>query len=319
MTGNAAKVEPGKGPYNKPAIAIQQQVSQLIDRGLIVTDRTRLERELATIGYYRLSAYWLPFEFPPRSGQTRSKRFRPDVRHEDIIDLYIFDRKLRLLVMEAIERIEIAVRASWTYRMALNKGPHAHLEQANFRDLVEYAKALTKLAGDIERSSDLPVNHYRDTYASPRLPPLWVATETMSFGGLAAWVDMTADHDIRKQVAKDLGLPTAEVMRSVLEHLTYVRNICAHHGRLWNRQLVVKLNKIKKLRQDLVTADTGELEARIYNVLVICIHMLRVQSPTTSYAQRVAALMETITDAQRMAMGFPGDWRERPIWGLAAP
>jgi abortive infection bacteriophage resistance protein len=303
-----------KTTYTKPATTINGQADQLIERGLIVTDRERLLRELRTIGYYRLSAYWLPFEQPPPNGQTRSKRFVDNTRHEDIIDLYIFDRKLRLLIMEAVERIEIAVRASWTNRLSLASGPHAHIDARNFRDTLEHAALLTQLASAVDRSKDVLVEHYRTNYQLPRLPPLWAVTEVMTMGALTEWVAMTASHAVKRQVAIDLGLPTEAVLNSVLPVLRYVRNICAHHGRLWNRRLVVKMMKIKRFKAELTVGPSGELDDRLYNFIVVCLHILRVQSPQTSFAGRLAALMDSISDGQRAAMGFPADWRARPIW-----
>jgi abortive infection bacteriophage resistance protein len=101
-------------------------------RGLVCADEALVRRWLVTVGYYRLSAYWLPYELPPSEGQTRSKTFPPDTAFESIVDIYTFDRQLRLLVMEASERIEIALRASWTHRLSLASGPHAHMDPSLF-------------------------------------------------------------------------------------------------------------------------------------------------------------------------------------------
>jgi abortive infection bacteriophage resistance protein len=83
---------------------------------------------LRAIGYYRLGAYWLPFEQAALPGQTRSKKFAAGVSIDDIMSIYIFDRHLRAILMEAIERIEIAIRSRWTNRLALAHGAHAHLD-----------------------------------------------------------------------------------------------------------------------------------------------------------------------------------------------
>ena len=102
---------------------------------------------LLTVGYYRLSAYWLPYEEPPQLGQTRSKRFRAGTRLEDVIDVYIFDRKLRLLVTEAIERIEIAVRSRWTNRLTLAHGAHAYMDTTLFQSGWTHARMIAALPG----------------------------------------------------------------------------------------------------------------------------------------------------------------------------
>jgi abortive infection bacteriophage resistance protein len=113
--------------FNKLPTTIDDQITLLIERGM-QGDQSLMRRWLETVGYYRLSAYWLPFEVPPTDGQTRSKQFANDLQFDTIVDIYVFDRKLRLLIMEAIERIEIALRARWTNRLALAHGSHAHLD-----------------------------------------------------------------------------------------------------------------------------------------------------------------------------------------------
>ena len=102
--------------FNKPPTTIDEQIDLLIERGM-QGDAALMRRWLETVGYYRLSAFWLPFEVPPADDKTRSKRFAAGLRFDTIVDIYVFDRKLRLLVMEAIERIEIAVRSRWTNRL----------------------------------------------------------------------------------------------------------------------------------------------------------------------------------------------------------
>lgn len=302
--------------FDKPPTTIESQADLMVKRGLVVTDRERLLRELQTIGYYRLSAYWLPFEIRPQIGQTRSKRFCPGTRHEDVIDLYIFDRKLRLMVMEAIERIEVALRASWTNSLALAHGAHAHLDPRLFKDPWVHAQMLAKLVMTLQGSQETYVKHYREKYTEPFMPPLWVVTEKMSIGELSKWFEATKNNKVRDHVAKNLGLPSKEVADGVIQTLAYVRNLCAHHSRLWNRRFVKRLPNIKRLRSDIITdaINPNKTENLIYNICVICIHMLRTQSPQTSYARRLTDLIETVGDNRHDAMGFPRNWRMRSPW-----
>lgn len=102
--------------YSKLPLSIPNQLQQLRDRGLFVESETLALNALSLIGYYRLSAYWLFFEEPPAAGETRSHRFRPDSGFDQVIELYNKDRLIRLLVIDAIERIEIAARSAWIRR-----------------------------------------------------------------------------------------------------------------------------------------------------------------------------------------------------------
>ena len=108
--------------YNKPALTFSQQVDLLIARGLVVNNKKRVEKTLANISYYRLSAYMLPFK-ECQNGVVID-RFVPDTTWEMVYDLYKFDRKLRLLLFDAIERIEIAIRTQIVNQLSLKYGSH---------------------------------------------------------------------------------------------------------------------------------------------------------------------------------------------------
>lgn len=302
--------------YQHLPTTIDQQIEFLQSRG-IVGDEELIRRWLKTVGYYRLSAYWLPWELPPADGETRSKRFPPNTNFADIVDIYVFDRKLRLLVMEAIDRFEIAVRARWTNLFALSHGSHAHMDYRNFQDGSEYAGMYSKINETVRKSSEVFIEHYRRKYTSPYLPPLWQVTELMTLGEISMWVKATKDNNMKDAVAKDLGLPNKETLEGTLQLLSYVRNICAHHGRLWNRRTVKRAPNIKSFRQDMDIEVAGvqhQPRNSIYNVLVVLAKTLRHQSPDTTFADRVTELVETRSAGQLRAMGFPEDWKQRPIW-----
>lgn len=308
--------------YSKPATTIDRQIQLLQGRGLVCADLEMVKRYLGAIGYYRLSAYWLPFEEVAADGQTRSKKFKDGTTFEDVLAIYIFDRKLRLHVMEAIERIEINVRARWTNRLTLAHGPHVHLDPSQFVNGWDHAALLARMAKTVGESKETFNEHYRKKYRTPYMPPLWAVSETMTLGELSQWVTGTADLKVRGAIAKDLGIPSREVLEGVLQVLSLVRNICAHHGRLWNRRLVKRIPNIKRMKADIVLEiqDNGDQtqhqpENLIYNVLIVILHMLNAQNTDTHYPARLKELIETVTDKQRAAMGFPEDWRQRPAWG----
>ena len=306
--------------FNKLPTTIDDQITLLIERGM-QGNQSLMRRWLETVGYYRLSAYWLPFEVPPTDGQTRSKQFANDLQFDTIVDIYVFDRKLRLLIMEAIERIEIALRARWTNRLALAHGSHAHLDASVFQSGYDHIAFLSALANRAKDSNEVFVDHYRRKYTAPFMPPLWIVTELMTFGELSRWFAATKDPKIRSAVAKDLGLPSREVLEGTLQLLSYIRNICAHHGRLWNRHTVKRLPLIKRFSGDLVIGqvETGsgiqnQPANQIYNALVALIHMLRHQSQDTTFPQRVADLINSRSSANQRSMGFPENWEARPCW-----
>jgi len=306
--------------FEKSPTTIDEQIALLRERGMVLASEELAQRWLLTVGYYRLSAYWLPYEEVPDPGQTRSKRFRTGTAFEDIIDIYTFDRKLRLLVTEAVERIEIAVRSRWTNRLTLAHGAHAYMDPTLFQSGWAHARMVAALATRVEESREVFVEHYKRKYTEPYMPPLWVVTELMTFGELSKWVEATADAQIRSAVARDIGLPTQETLTGTLQLLSYLRNICAHHGRLWNRRTVKRLPNIKRFRQSLewdedASEEQKQLSNRMYNALTMLVLLMRYQASDTTFPQRLRDLLATRTAEQLAAMGFPPNWRTRPAWG----
>ena len=218
--------------YTKPALTYEDQLNLLVSRNLACTDRPRALEWLQRIGYYRLSAYFIPFR------DASTDNFRAGTDLDTIVDLYKFDGNLRLLMMQAMDRIEVAVRAVITYQVVHNLGVFGYADSANFAASFDHAQFLGLIRREERRSSETFVGHYRTKYTSEAHLPFWMATELISFGALSKMYAHLRIR-LRKQIAQEFNQP-APVFLSWLHALTAVRNTCAHHGRLWNRELAVK-------------------------------------------------------------------------------
>lgn len=185
--------------FEKPAVSVPDQVKLLKRRGMAVRDEALAQHYLNFISYYRLRAYWLPFEVPAANNGDHA--FRDGTTFEDVLTLYIFDRELRLLVLDAIERVEVALRAQWAHHMAMTYGPHGYLEQGHYSVIRHHAKDVTALEKEFNRSEDTFAIHYRDKYTSPKLPPVWMAAEVMSFGLLSKFYGNLRTRADRKAIA----------------------------------------------------------------------------------------------------------------------
>lgn len=291
--------------FNKPPLSYQEQISQLKARGLVIDDEQQAEHYLKHLNYYRLSGYWLPFE-----QDHASHRFKPDARFEDVLNLYVFDRELRLLLLDAIERIEISVRATWAYVLASKYGAHAYLDSGHCHRADWHQSNLSKLAREIERSDELFITHYKAKYTEPQMPPVWSVVEVMSLGMLSHWITNLKPSD-RADVALNYQL-NEQVLKSFIRHLTYVRNLCAHHSRVWNRKLTVTTKPPKK-PQRLKASCNLEQPRRIYNTLVICHHFMGQISPGSTWTQRLLKLVEQ-HNIDPKAMGFPANWQSLELW-----
>lgn len=315
--------------YNKQPLSIDDQVQRLQDRGMRIDDAFRAKRYLTNIGYYRLSAYWLPFEPRCQAGQSRQHQFQPGTTFDQVLSLYIFDRQLRLLVMEAIERIEISVRAHWVHALAIRHGPHAHLHSSHFQDEWDHASNIARITNDLKVSSEDFVKHYQRKYDTPPMPPIWAVVETLSFGSLSKWLKAIKDNSAKSALAQDLGMPSVDITQGVLHALTLVRNICAHHGRLWNRQFIVRLPIIKSLRSQIVIKKTTnkygsqheQSANQIYNYLLVMAHMMRHISPNSSWRRRLKEHIQAGPQPyhedhrpHQKVMGFPEDWENMETW-----
>lgn len=303
--------------YTKVALSLDAQVSLLRDRGLDFEDPDHVKRYLSSIGYYRFSAYWLPFEVPVVHGVRRNHQFVPGTTFNQVLAIYIFDRRLRLLVLEAIERVEIFLRAHWAQAMAEHDSPHAHMNSDNFKCPWAHAARISHVGTQLKKNREKFVEHYIGKYDKPYLPPIWAVVETLSMGGLSLWISETKSTAIKTKIARSLGLPTANLLEGVLHALTPVRNICAHHSRLWNRRLTLQLPYVKRL-QHLLQIETvsGQQQPsrHLYNYVIVLVHIMDNINHGSSWKTRIRDHILTATPSQQIAMGFPHDWSEMQIF-----
>ncbi len=296
--------------FEKPSVSIADQIALLEARGIAVPDRAHTAHCLQHVSYYRLRAYWLPFEdaAPPNGEHT----FKNGTTFDDVLDLYVFDRRLRLLVMDAIERVEVSLRGSWAHHLAMKYGPHGYLVPALYNRADRYAQAFAKLIEDLNRSKDTFIVHYRSKYDDPEHPPIWMTAEVISLGQLSMWYSNLKSRPDRQAIAKTYGLDET-VLVSLAHHLTYVRNICAHHGRLWNKQITVKMT-VPKSPASLKLAMNQNVHGRLYNTVAVLGYLMGIVAPENQWRQHLLELMDSCALADENAMGFPQNWKNLSAW-----
>ncbi|MCL2561832.1 MAG: Abi family protein [Rikenellaceae bacterium] len=220
--------------FQKPALTFQDQVNLLKSRGLEIVDEPRAARHLSNVSYYRLSAYMIPFRKRDAAGKITDD-FEDGTMWDDVYNLYRFDRKLRLLIFDAIERIEIALRTQVINQLSLKYGSHWPDDSALFKTQEVFTKMQERIEERLKANSRMEfIKHYHEKYNHPLTPPSWMTVELLCFGDLS-WIckswrekkDVTA-------IARSLGIPQDKILHSWLRAINYVRNICAHHARLWN-------------------------------------------------------------------------------------
>lgn len=303
-------------PYGKPALTFEAQLDHLKSRGLLVEDEPAALQQLASISYYRLSGYWYPFRERSKQGKV-GNQFRPGTYFNQIIALYEFDRQLRSLVMDAIERVEVAARTRLTYEIGHRYGAFGHNDPNNFHLNFAHRTWLTKLEQETSRSSDEFIRHYQNKYDGfPRIP-VWMLTEVMSFGALSFFYkglknDQKSAIEDKKAVSDYFGLHYKR-LGDWLHTLTYVRNVCAHHSRLWNRELAIRPDKAKQ--KEWLRPITPRND-RLFYVLLMLRYLLKSSGNGDDWAAEVSKLLEPFASINpyRLAMGIPEDWRNHPLW-----
>lgn len=317
----------GESTFSKPALTAPDLLRRWTDRGLVVHDPEKAARYLRHVGYYRLSPYVRTFE-SSRDCLAQGTSF------EDVLTLYVFDRRLRLLMLDALERIEVALRASLGDHMAVRHGPHWYLDPAHFSDARRHQRLLDEvrdlvarqLSSTPERAHDgsfvSAMEHYVTSYKEPDLPPSWVVLEELSLGTLRALYGNLANGDDRQEIAASLGL-NDKVLTSWLRTYQRVRNICAHHGRLWNRglgvyPLIPTSPWVYWLDDRSALAGRTGREKRLYAVVVSIQSVLHTISPYSTWALRLRALFEEYPDIPLGPMGFPEDWHGDPFWPIGS-
>lgn len=293
--------------YTKQPLTFNQQIDLLISRGLVVTDRKSLLIHLNNVSYYRLSAYWYPF-------RQANDMLKPGTTFEVIWRRYTFDRQMRLLVMDAIERVEIAVRTQLTNKFTLKYGSFGHLNPANLSriDHNRWNDLIQKIRDEAVHSQERFVEHYHQKYAEENDLPLWMAVELMTFGMLFTFFRGT-ESEIKRSVASMYGV-SAEVLESWLHCLNQVRNICAHHGRLWNKVLGIK-PAIPRRNKHPQWYDPVEIKNdRLFSVLTLLRYLIAFVAPLSRWPNRVEKLLTDYSDIPLGSMGFPENWKDSPIW-----
>jgi abortive infection bacteriophage resistance protein len=292
---------------------------------MIISDDALAQAYLSKIGYYRLSGYWYPYRQSSTSGV--SDAFRAGTKFSEIVDLYVFDKKLRLLMMDVIERIEIALRVQITLQLG-KYGQHAHRDPSalhpNFAAKpdptsgeVPHVKWLRLHDEAFARSKEEFAKHFKTKYAG-EMPPIWIAAELWDFGAMSFLYSGMKKSD-QTDVATTFGVATFDIMTSWLRYINVARNICAHHSRFWNKPNAARPSWPRAADcPDLGhIANDVDAKARVYGLACICAYLLRQINPNSSWSKRFKTVIATFpasTIVNIKSAGFPHEWGKANLW-----
>lgn len=296
--------------YQKPALTFDAQADQLIARGL-VAERGQLIEILSSVNYYRLSGYLFRFR-----DSTNPDLFVEGTNLDEAWDHYIFDRKLRVLMMDAIERIEIAIRTALANTHAQLHGPFGYCKPEHLPNLGNdrFGNFLAKLdEAQRHNSREVFVKHFEAKYGDTHhYLPVWMAVEIMNFGTTLTFY-RGVEKGTKRHIASRFDI-SDDVLTSWLLSMNSIRNVCAHHGRLWNRTIgtkpMIPRQHYKHPDWHVVQLDN----TKIFASITVALYMLRIIAPRSKWKTRFENLLDAHPNVPLPSMGIPPNWREIPIW-----
>lgn len=285
------------GEYKKhqPAITIEEQIDNLKTNGLVVKDEEYAKKILNDISYFRLiKAYSLNLK-------VKNGKYYEGVTFEQIVELYLFNANFRQILFPEIEKVEINLRCRIANYFSLKYGPLGYLNESNFENSEYHSEFLNEIEDELRRNYKTPfVKNFRNNYEDSKLP-LYALIEVFSFGTLSKFYKNMISSD-KKEIAKLFGVGYT-YLESWLESISYVRNICAHYGRIYN----AKLTKTPKLYKEYSEAGIGN--NRIFGVLICLRQLLIGDSHWNLFVDEIGMLFDKYEDVDIKTMGFVENWK----------
>ena len=310
-----------KVPYEKRALRYAEQLTLLEQRGLIIENRAKCLHLLEQISYYRLSGYWYPLLEEPK----HEHRFKKGSTFEKSYNLYLFDKELRKFIQSELEKIEVSVRAKMIYEFWHNHDAFWYSCREHFKNTNQFEKSLQKLSDAVKNSDADFIKSFKEKYSDP-LPPACMILEVSSFGNLSnLFGNFRKGSPEARRIANYYGL-NERIFGSWLHCFTYVRNLCAHHARLWNRTLnispEVPKNPKRKFLVNSKLTHPSDLNNpitnnnRVYFLLSMITYLMDVINPKHRIKKKLNELTAKFPDVDLGAMGFPEGWESEDFWKL---
>lgn len=284
--------------FIKPPTTFQEQVDLLKTRGLIINDSEKALQNISRINYYRLSSYFVPF-------QINRNLFKPETSIEEIFELYKFDKKIRSLIFGALEIVEITLRTKIAYHFSHKYGPFAYSDPQYFSKGFKHFDWYTKLEESIQISREDFIKKFFKEYDEEKNLPLWIAIEIMSFGQLS-FLFRGLERTDSNNISKDCFGIDEKILSSWIHTLVYIRNLCAHHSRIWNRTLAIKPKVPNKLAE-----WKGISNSKIFCLFLIFKKLIILPGEWENFKNDLLQLLEEHNDIDMKRMGFPVDWKDR--------
>jgi abortive infection bacteriophage resistance protein len=294
--------------YKKTCTLPQDLIPLLKDRGLSIPDEQRAVSYLTNIGYFRLKAYFYPLLKEPKADNF----FKTGSTFDMALDMYRFDRKLRILLFNEIEKIEVAIRSAMCNWISDALGDIFWMtESKHFKNRSFFAKRLDIIKLEIDKSDEDFIINFRNNYSDP-YPPAWMIAEIIPFGVLCKTFNDLKYKSIQKKIAHYFGLPLP-VFSSWTISLVSLRNLCGHHNRTWNKEIPISSHALNNPLFPWIDPVATDIK-RVYFRVCIIKYLLFTVSPNNTFTQKLKSLLAEYPTVDIKAMGFPEKWDAEPLW-----
>ncbi|SER88365.1 Abortive infection bacteriophage resistance protein [Isobaculum melis] len=253
-------------------------------------------KALQQIGYFRFKGYCLPYYY-------EKDLFKQEITFEQIHKNYRFDERLRLLTFQIIEHVEVELKSVISGEFAMQNGPLGHYESSNFNNTdyhVNWMNRFEQLVSQSSKRRELYTEHYITNYQSTF--PVWVATEISDFGSISRFYK-NLDSKLKNKISKGYYNISGDYLANWIYVLSITRNVCAHNGRVYDRELAIDA----KWHKEDFNINRRRIFATIYICKKICLDTLYYEM----FKKNLNILVEMYQDCIDLkAVGFPSNWRK---------
>lgn len=298
--------------YDKPPLSFEEQADRLLDRGLIASKEELLHR-LEQVSYYRLSGYLHPYRLKDEEGEVLDQ-FRDGTTLSEVWERYCFDRRLRVLMIDAIERVEVSLRTKLIYKHSHVHGAFGYVDYKTLPEMkhVDYLNWRKGLQEETRRSKEQFKKHYFKKYDEEKVLPLWMLGELLSMGSTLTFLK-GIDPDMQKEIAAEYKIADKTFV-SWMQCLNACRNMCAHHARLWNANLGYKPLLPAPNKYPEWHGETKVGNSCSGSLILICRYFLSLISPSSQWHKRIEELFIEYSQVPKEGLGFKSAITEHPVW-----
>jgi len=304
---------------NKSPNSIAAQIALLKERGMLFKNEATAPHFLGNISYYRLKGYWWDMQ-----ADHTQHTFKPNTYFEDVLLRYDFDRHLRLILFDAIERIEIALRTKMIYHLSLSYGGLWYLNADLFESIplqsnpnvTIHQNTVTELKNEFKRSQEIFIKDHRNRYPHQDADA-WKTMEIASMGTLSKlYKNLKHQLPEKSTVAQEMGLNLHSELSSWLEAITYVRNIIAHHSRLWSRNMVkIPIAELNNPQAAWLNKTLSPVQKKKpFLIISAMVYLCNKVTPNHQIKSKILALIANNPHIPVYKLGFLNDWQNQDLW-----